>query len=221
MMKYAGLLLLSLTASSHAASFDCSKASSVSEKLICQTPSLSAADERLATDYRQARTASGNSPEFRQLTKQNWQRREQCQTTACLSDWYRRSQQLYRQIAAPQANSQIATPQPNIQAAAPKPNGQNTTPLPTRCLSEGSPLTTRAAPPTRAAYPPKRASTSSACRGSRAAARRLSGGYGTMQNTWSIRLRCSGGTWRITKGETISGFARTPVDHGPRLATRK
>lgn len=122
-MKYAALLLLTLTAGAHAASFDCSRAASRSEKMICQTPALSAADEQLAETYRKARTASGNSAEFHQLTRQNWQQREQCQTVFCMNDWYSRSQQLYRQIAAPQPNSQTAAPQP------------------THCLSEGSDVT--------------------------------------------------------------------------------
>lgn len=101
-MRRTALLLFTLSAGAQAASFDCTKASSVSEKLICTTPSLSQADDQLAKVYREAKTASGNRPEFRQMTKENWRLREQCTTAACLSDWYARSQQKYLQISTTQ-----------------------------------------------------------------------------------------------------------------------
>lgn len=94
------LCLLLVASSTHAASFDCAKASSNAEKLICSTPSLSHADEQLYSDYLKAKKATGNSPEFKNLTKQNWKQREKCTTAACLTDWYAESSQAYQQIAS-------------------------------------------------------------------------------------------------------------------------
>lgn len=104
-MKRTALAFLFLSPFAQAASFDCTKASSVSEKLICSTPALSQADDRLAEAYRAAKTASGNSSAFREMTKDNWKLREQCKTAACLSDWYSRSQQKYQQLTAPPSAS--------------------------------------------------------------------------------------------------------------------
>ncbi|MBK4726368.1 DUF4431 domain-containing protein [Pantoea agglomerans] len=100
-MRRIALLCFTLSLGAHAASFDCTKASSVSEKLICTTPALSQADDQLAKVYREAKTASGNSSEFRQMTKENWALREQCKTAACLSEWYSRSQQKYVALTTP------------------------------------------------------------------------------------------------------------------------
>lgn len=49
----ASMLLLGAVSPAMAASFDCNRASTPQEKLICQTPQLSALDETLATVYRQ------------------------------------------------------------------------------------------------------------------------------------------------------------------------
>ncbi|MTD27793.1 DUF4431 domain-containing protein [Erwinia sorbitola] len=111
-MRRTALLFCIFSVGAHAASFDCTKASSVSEKLICTTPALSQADDRLAKVYREAKTASGNSSEFRQMTKENWRLRQQCQTVSCLSDWYTHSQQKYLQLmplsaACPDENSEV------------------------------------------------------------------------------------------------------------------
>ena len=65
--------LLALTAShAHAASFDCTKARSQVEHLVCDTPALSQLDETLATTYR---AALSNDPASRQR-QLTWLRRE-------------------------------------------------------------------------------------------------------------------------------------------------
>lgn len=97
-MKKLTLALLLIASTTHAASFDCTKARSNAEKLICTTPALSQADDRLYEDYLQAKKATGNSPEFKHLTKQNWTLREQCTTTSCLAEWYTNSAYQYHQL---------------------------------------------------------------------------------------------------------------------------
>ncbi|HGM9964180.1 TPA: DUF4431 domain-containing protein [Providencia stuartii] len=87
----------------YAASFDCAKAQSNVEKLICNTPELSKADDELYVDYLQAKLVTGNSDEFKRLVKKNWELRvKNCDTKSCLLDWYHRSTIIYRNIAASQ-----------------------------------------------------------------------------------------------------------------------
>lgn len=93
-----GLLLI--PAISNAASFDCNKESSKIGQLICNTPELSKMDDELYVDYLQAKLVTGNSDEFRKLVKQNWKlRQDNCETVECISDWYKRSTIIYRNIA--------------------------------------------------------------------------------------------------------------------------
>lgn len=84
----------------YSASFDCTKEPSKVGKLICSTPELSKMDDELYVDYLQAKLVTGNSEEFRKLVKQNWKlRQDNCETVECISDWYKRSTILYRNIA--------------------------------------------------------------------------------------------------------------------------
>lgn len=105
-MKKNLLYLLLVSASAvHAASFDCSKASSQAEKLICSTPQLSQADERLYKDYLAAKKATGNHHDFKTLVKQNWQTREKCTTVECLANWYEHASQQYQMLSANDAKA--------------------------------------------------------------------------------------------------------------------
>ncbi|WP_338805134.1 DUF4431 domain-containing protein [Xenorhabdus griffiniae] len=100
MLKKIAVTLFLVSATANAASFDCSKATSKAEKLICSTPALSQADDALYVDYLQAKVVTGNSNDFKALVKQNWKLREKnCDTEECLLGWYKRSTALYRQIA--------------------------------------------------------------------------------------------------------------------------
>lgn len=84
------LLLLSAV-NSYGASFDCSKARSWPEKMICSDPILSIEDERLGKIYQLAKKKTGNSKEFKALVKKNWQEREACTSKFCIEDWYERA----------------------------------------------------------------------------------------------------------------------------------
>lgn len=82
-------------------SFDCRLARSAAEVLICSDQDLARQDRELARLYDRARTVTGNSPDFRQETQEEWRRRERsCSTRACLREWYaHRRQQLNQTIA--------------------------------------------------------------------------------------------------------------------------
>lgn len=99
--SYSGLLallsvLLPLAAS--AASFDCTKARSYAEKLICSTPDLSRADEDLGRIYREARRRTGNSSAFKGLAEDLWKKRERCRDEACVRLWYQGARAAYESI---------------------------------------------------------------------------------------------------------------------------
>ena len=91
-------LLAALPLAASAASFDCTKARSYSEKLVCATPDLSRADEELGRIYRQAKKATGNSKEFKQLAEDFWKKRERCRDEQCVRNWYQGAKAAYEVI---------------------------------------------------------------------------------------------------------------------------
>jgi hypothetical protein len=70
-------------------SFDCGKASTSIEKMICADSSLSAADSALAVRYAKAKAASIDSTSLRDSQRQFLQTRNGCTTTVCIADAYR------------------------------------------------------------------------------------------------------------------------------------
>jgi uncharacterized protein YecT (DUF1311 family) len=61
-----------LTISAHAASFDCAKAQTKQEKLICSDKGLSQADEEMAAAYKQARAAGPDDATDIRLAQLQW-----------------------------------------------------------------------------------------------------------------------------------------------------
>lgn len=106
MHRFILMATLALPLASHAASFDCSKARSPVEITICADAELSRMDDELASIYRRAKAASGNSQAFQADTKVAWQRREKsCRTNECIAGWYReRKAHLLAVIASPAAS---------------------------------------------------------------------------------------------------------------------
>jgi TPR repeat protein/uncharacterized protein len=84
----AALVVIAASGSSHAVSFDCSKGSGIVEKLICRDPTLSQLDDRLSAAYSVAQAQSGNSPLLASEQRAWMARRNQCQTSACVSSAY-------------------------------------------------------------------------------------------------------------------------------------
>ncbi len=74
----------------YSASFNCSKAHSKIEKMICADKELSAMDSELLPIYQQARKATNNSKAFRNNGKKTlrW-RNKNCKNKACLVKWYK------------------------------------------------------------------------------------------------------------------------------------
>ncbi|TFZ07037.1 hypothetical protein EZ313_10590 [Ramlibacter henchirensis] len=70
-------------------SFDCDKARSVPERIICADPDLSRQDRELGRLYARAREASPNPGAFRRHSDARWADRErQCRDRECLQRWY-------------------------------------------------------------------------------------------------------------------------------------
>ncbi|WP_447876950.1 lysozyme inhibitor LprI family protein [Serratia fonticola] len=82
-------VLLSVAAfNASGASFDCTKAKSKAEVLICGVPELSAKDDEMAVLYSKAKSASKDKQDFSQKNKIEWKKREGCSDVDCLLNWY-------------------------------------------------------------------------------------------------------------------------------------
>jgi uncharacterized protein len=88
--------------SAAAASFDCKKASTRAEKLICATPALSKADDELGRQYKAARAASKDTKALRQA-QMGWIRRHRdaCADAACMRKVYQQRIAELRATARP------------------------------------------------------------------------------------------------------------------------
>jgi hypothetical protein len=78
-------------------SFDCTKAHSRTEKLICSDAQLSQLDRELGKLFAQAKAGASNPADFRRRSDAQWKmREEQCTNRECLLAWYaqRRTQLL-------------------------------------------------------------------------------------------------------------------------------
>lgn len=70
-------------------SFDCSKARSTSEKMICSDPELAQMDRDLGRAHARARAQAADGRAFQRESDREWTRREQeCRDRECLVDWY-------------------------------------------------------------------------------------------------------------------------------------
>lgn len=81
-----GWLMLSFTV--HAASFDCGKATTTVEKLICADAELSKLDEELAAAYKTALQGEKHTESIRQTQKQWMKERNSCADAVCVKRTY-------------------------------------------------------------------------------------------------------------------------------------
>jgi len=89
----ATLLASGVVTSAFGASFNCSKAGSATEKIICGDAELSRLDDQLGKTYKQAKAKAADRREFAARSDGFWRWREKnCQTRECLLDWYRQRQ---------------------------------------------------------------------------------------------------------------------------------
>lgn len=83
-------LLNLLPISSGAASFNCAKAKTPNEVLICGDSQLSVIDDDLAALYRAAKAVAKDTVALKKETNEEWRRREKCADRDCLVAWYKR-----------------------------------------------------------------------------------------------------------------------------------
>jgi uncharacterized protein len=105
----AALLALTLAAPlATAASFDCAKAASAAEKLICGDRALSKLDEELNAAYAQAVARVGNKPLMREWQR-GWLKSEaltECKTAACMKPLFAARAKLLSEVVASRWNGQ-------------------------------------------------------------------------------------------------------------------
>ncbi|MBR8458433.1 DUF4236 domain-containing protein [Burkholderia dolosa] len=82
-------------------SFDCSRARSDAEHLICSDATLAAADVELAAAYTKAKAAVTDQVAFRERTRAQWNYREKtCHEKECLLRWYADQKNALDEMAA-------------------------------------------------------------------------------------------------------------------------
>lgn len=82
-------LLLGCAMAAHSASFDCQRAKSVNEHLICDDAELSQLDDELAQKYKDAQRKSATPKDLISNQREAWRRREkECTSKLCLVDWF-------------------------------------------------------------------------------------------------------------------------------------
>jgi uncharacterized tellurite resistance protein B-like protein len=84
------MLLAGVPVISHAASFNCAKANSPNELMICADRQLSVMDDDLAALYRAAKAVAPDAVAFKKETNDEWRKRERCADRDCLVVWYKR-----------------------------------------------------------------------------------------------------------------------------------
>lgn len=89
------------TASFQQTSFDCSKAHSDAEHIICSDAELASDDVQLAAIYAKAKAAADDPAAFKERTRAQWNYREQqCHERECLIRWYADQNIALAEIAA-------------------------------------------------------------------------------------------------------------------------
>ncbi len=81
-----------------AASFDCTKAQTYSEKAICQNQTLSQEDDQLGSLYKQLIEKTDNLDVLKTIARGNLALRNQCENLSCLENWFKSSFALYEYL---------------------------------------------------------------------------------------------------------------------------
>ncbi|ENA27335.1 MULTISPECIES: lysozyme inhibitor LprI family protein [unclassified Pseudomonas] len=89
--RFLSFLCAFITTTSYAVSFDCTKASTSVEKMICTDPMLSRLDDALAENYKSMLLSDfgGSKAELRNEQRIWLSKRNKCKDKACLVDAYR------------------------------------------------------------------------------------------------------------------------------------
>lgn len=94
------IISLSFFHNSFAASFDCSKAARLQDKLVCTNPTLSGADTQLAVLYKSALTETSDPTALRKAQEAWLATRNTCSDTACLLQAYQTRIAMLQKISA-------------------------------------------------------------------------------------------------------------------------
>ncbi len=96
------LALLAFPGLVSATSFDCAKAASLPEMMICNDPELSKLDDELGVIQQRVKSKAPDLKAFNQQTQAAWKWREAyCQTRECLMTWYAQRKTTLLKIAEP------------------------------------------------------------------------------------------------------------------------
>lgn len=137
-------------------SFDCKKASSINEKIICSDAELSRKDLELAGIYKAAKSVAPNAEEFKKTATAEWKLREQsCNDRACLIQWYEKRKLQLSAIT----NSSSAPVAPVAASSTTSPANVVKSPTP---IAAASPVPIQPVTKTQADIAPKQAAVSSA-----------------------------------------------------------
>ncbi|CAE6870097.1 hypothetical protein R69927_03578 [Paraburkholderia domus] len=122
----AALMLTHLPA--HATRFDCNRGRSLTERMICNDPSLSKLDDTLGQLYWKARRRVINRRAFLTDSDSKWTWREaNCRDAACLGRWYAtRIEELQRLIEGMQTGKPAVPAESDVQRKAAMPALQQT-----------------------------------------------------------------------------------------------
>ena len=115
----AAALLTGIPVISCAASFNCAKASSPNELMICADRQLSTMDDELAVLYRAAKAAAPDAIAFKKETNYEWRKRQRCTDRDCLVAWYQRRRSQLAKVLNP-ARIEEASAEP-VSAPVPVP----------------------------------------------------------------------------------------------------
>ena len=96
---YALKSLISSSSNQISPSFDCSKAKSPSEKLICSDNQLAKEDNELLVLYKAAKLKAKDPAAFKEMTTAAWKEREaNCFDKTCVLNWYGTRKVVYKKI---------------------------------------------------------------------------------------------------------------------------
>lgn len=111
-MKQIAIALSSflVVALAHAASFDCAKAQSKVEHMICDNPELSKLDEELVASYKAALQDQSKAKTIKGAQRQWLQERDGCAKTGCVENLYRKRISQLRSIQSAATQAQAAEP---------------------------------------------------------------------------------------------------------------
>ncbi len=104
-------------------SFNCGKARTASEKLICSDAELASLDLDLATVFAQAKAMASDKRAFGEAARRNWNwRNTNCFDKPCLVTWYNDQRERLVATLNQPAQADAASEPPIISAAVPAPN---------------------------------------------------------------------------------------------------